>query len=81
MSTPPSPPSSVPPLTVLENEKIISEGQAEFRPNRSCVDHVYTLGNIIEGTKDAGLTTYFFLLDVQKAYDTVWRNGLWKQMW
>ena len=81
MSTPPSPPSSVPPLTVLEKEKIMSEGQAEFRPNRSCVDHVYTLGNIIEGTKDAGLTTYFFLLDVQKAYDTVWRNGLWKQMW
>ncbi|MEP5445307.1 hypothetical protein, partial [Ekhidna sp.] len=26
-------------------------------------------------------TTYCFFLDVQKAYDTVWRNGLWKKLW
>ena len=42
----------------------------------SSVDHVYTLGKIIGGRKDAGLTTYCFFLDVQKAYDTVWRNWL-----
>ena len=67
--------------TMLEKEDKISEGQAGFRPNRSCVDHVYTLGKIIQGRKDAGLTTYCFFLDVQKAYDTVWRNGLWKKLW
>ena len=27
-----------------------------------------------------GLTTHCFFLDVQKAYDTVWRNGLWKNL-
>ena len=42
---------------------------------------MYTLGKIIQGRKDAGLTTYCFFLDVQKAYDTVWRNGLWKKLW
>ena len=41
---------------------------------------MYTLGKIIQGRKDAGLTTYCFFLDVQKAYDTVWRNGSWKNM-
>ena len=56
---------------MLEREGKISEGQAGFRPNRSCVDRVYTLGKIIQGRKDAGLTTYCFFLDVQKAYDTV----------
>ena len=67
----------------MEKDENISEGQAGFRPNRSCVDHVYILGNTIQGRKDAGLTTYcfFLLIDVQKAYGTVWRNGLWKKMW
>ena len=66
---------------MLEKEDNISEGQAGFRPNRSCVDHIYTLGKIIQGRKDAGLKAYCFFLDVQKAYDTVWRNGLWKKLW
>ena len=67
--------------TMMEKEEKISEGQAGFRPNHSCVDHVYTLGKIIQGRKDAGRTTYCFFLDVQKAYDTVWSNGLWKKLW
>ena len=59
-----------------------SKGQAGFGQNRSCVDHIYALGKIIPGRKDAGLTTYCFFLDVQKAYDTaVWRNGLWEKLW
>ena len=53
--------------TMLEKEEKISEGQAGFRPNRSCVDHIYALSKIIQGRKDAGLTTYCFFLDVQKA--------------
>ena len=53
-----------------EKDEKISQGQAGFRPNRSCVDHVYTLGKIPQGGKDVGLTTYYFFLDVQKAYDT-----------
>ena len=64
---------------MLEKDGKLSEGQAGFRPNRSCVDHVYTLSKIIsKRRKDAGLTTYRFFLDVQKAYDTAWRSGLWK---
>ena len=46
--------------TMMEKEEKVSEGQAGFRPNHSCVDHVYTLGKIIQGRKDAGRTTYCF---------------------
>ena len=67
--------------TMIEKEEQISEGQAGFTPNRSRVDHVYTLGKIIQGGKDAGLTTHCFFLDIQKAYDTGWRNGLGKRLW
>ena len=28
-----------------------------------------------------GKQTYAFFLDVHKAYDTVWRDGLWVKMW
>ena len=65
--------------TMMEKEDKISEGQGGFRPSRICVDHVYTLGKIIQGRKDGGLATYCFFLDVQKAYDKVGRNGLWKK--
>ncbi|CAB1115185.1 unnamed protein product [Ectocarpus sp. CCAP 1310/34] len=65
---------------VLEKEHSISEGQTGFRKKRGCVDHVFTVGRIIQGRKRAGKPTYCFFLDVKKAYDTVWRNGLWKQL-
>ena len=45
----------------MEKDEKMSEGQAGFRPNGSCVDPVYTLGKTIQGRKDAGLTTHCFL--------------------
>ena len=53
--------------TMMEKEDKLSEGQAGFRPNRSCVHHVYTVGKIILGWINAGPTTYCFFLDIQKA--------------
>ncbi|CAN0109892.1 unnamed protein product, partial [Sphacelaria rigidula] len=38
--------------TLLENEEKTSEGQAGFRPNGSCVDHVYTLGETVQDRKN-----------------------------
>ena len=65
--------------TMLEKKGKNNEGQAGFRPNRICRYHVRTLGKIIQGRKDARLTTQCVFLDVQKANDTVVRrNELWK---
>ena len=38
------------------------------------VDNVYTLNEIVHGRLKEDKYTYAFLLDVQKAYDTVWRD-------
>lgn len=48
---------------------------AGFRPNGSCVDHVYELRETIQGSKDAGLIPHCSFLDVQNDCDTVWRDG------
>ena len=56
-------------------EHNLHEGQAGFRVNRSCMDNVYTLNEIVQGRIKK------HMLDVQKAYDTVWRDGLWLKLW
>ena len=45
------------------------------------MDNVYTLNEIVQGRFTEDKETYAFFLDVQKAYDTVWRNGLWLKLW
>ena len=57
------------------------KGQAWFRRKRSCIDNVYTLNEIVQGRLREGKKTYAFFLDVKKAYDTVWRDGLWVKLW
>ena len=59
----------------LDEGQALHEGQAGFRKKRSCIDNVYTLNEIVQGRLREGKKTYAFFLDVQKAYDTVWRNG------
>ena len=57
----------------------LHEGQAGFRINRSCMDNVYTLNEIVQGRLGEDKTNAFFL-DVQKAYDSVWHDCLWYKL-
>ena len=65
----------------LDKGGVLHEGQAGFRMNGSCIDNIYTLNENVQGRLREGKQTYAFFLDVQKAYDTVWRDGLWVKMW
>ena len=65
----------------LDKEGALHEGQAGFRVGRSCMDNVYSLNEIVQGRLREDKETYAFFLDVQKAYDTVWRDGLWVKLW
>ena len=44
------------------------------------MDNVYSLNEIVQGRLREGKRTYAFL-DVHKAYDTVWHDGLWVKLW
>ena len=65
----------------LDKEGALHEGQAGFRINRSCMDNVYTLNEIVQGRLREDTKTYAFFLDIQKAYDSVWHDGLWYKLW
>ena len=46
------------------------------------IDIIYTLKELVQGRLKEGKETYnAFFLDLQKAYDSVWRNGLWLKLW
>ena len=39
------------------------------------------LNELIQGRLKEGKKRFSFFLDIQKAYDSVWRNGLWLKLW
>ena len=60
----------------LQNNITLHESQAAFREDRGCVDHVHTFARIVRAAAAADTPLYAFFLDIRKAYDTVWRDGL-----
>ena len=55
------------------------EEQGGFRPGRGCADQLFVLTSILKSRKRK--RTYCCFIDVRKAYDRVWRDGLWKALW
>ena len=47
-----------------------------FRKNRRPEDHLFTLNGICSQRKSSKLKTYIAFLDLSKAFDRVWRDGL-----
>ena len=65
----------------LDRGGILQEGRAGFAVNRSGMDNVFTLNKLVKGKLREKKHTYAFFLDVQKAYDTVWRDEIWLKFW
>ena len=77
-------------MQCLDKEGALHEGQAGFRFNRGCMDNVSSLNEIVQGRlrEDKKIYAFFldkniyaFFLDIQKAYNTVWHDGLWYKLW
>jgi len=62
-------------------EEILSEAQAGFRPGHSIIDELFTLRRLTEMYIEYGKYLYVCYIDFQKAFDSVWRIGLWRVMW
>ena len=64
--------------TWAETNHILAEEQAGFRKDRSTVDQLFIMLEMIKNRRPK--PTYVCFLDVQKAYDRVWRDGLWEKL-
>ena len=56
----------------------LCDEQAGFRRGRGCIDHIFTLRNIIEQSTKWQRTLYVNFVDFAKAFDSVHRHSLWK---
>ena len=52
--------------------------QAGFRANRSTVDQIFTLKMAMEKSREFNRPMFMCFIDIQKAYDSVNRDLLWK---
>ena len=56
----------------------IRREQAGFRRGCSCSDHIFTLRQILEQSKEWNVPLYAYFIDFEKAFDSIHRHSLWK---
>ena len=64
----------------LELHESLHENQAGFRQGYSTTDHIFTLNSLIELFKSQKKKIFCTFIDFSKAFDTVWRIGLWEKL-
>ncbi len=66
--------------TYVEQNGLITEAQTGFRKGYSTTDNIFTLHAIIEILFSKRQTLFCAFIDFRKAFDSVWRNGLWYKL-
>ena len=64
----------------IESNKILSENQAGFRKYHSTLDHIFVLKSLIDVYAAHNRKLFCAFVDFKKAFDTVWRQGLWTKL-
>lgn len=59
----------------------IDDVQGSFRCGRSCVDQIFAVRQLCEKTIGKGKVVYMAFMDLEKAYDRVDREALWKVLY
>ena len=56
----------------------LREEQAGFRGGRSTLDQIFVLRQVLEKKWEHAMPVYCAFMDLEKAYDSVWREGMWQ---
>eukprot|EP00732_Lithocolla_globosa_P000949 Lithocolla_globosa_v1_NODE_382_length_4223_cov_41.541747.p1 type:complete len:1269 gc:universal NODE_382_length_4223_cov_41.541747:343-4149(+) len=65
----------------VEKHSSLSEEQGGFRNKRSCEDQALTLSELIKLRLGKGKKSFTCFVDFRKAFDSVYRDGLWIRLW
>ena len=65
----------------LEINNLLNINQAGFRKKHSTSDGMFLLHTLAEMYKRKNMKSFCCFIDFQKAFDSVWRAGLWAKMW
>jgi hypothetical protein len=60
----------------VESLPALHDSQGGFRPDRRCADQHFILSEICKSRREAKLASFLAFIDVRKAYDCVWPEGL-----
>jgi len=59
-----------------ERHGVLADEQGGFRAGRGCPEQLYTLSELVKLRRLRGRATFACFIDIRKAYDTVWHDGL-----
>ena len=59
-------------------EGLVREEQGGFRKGRGCVDQVFAVKGLYEKYGEKGWEIYLGFIDLEKAYDRIDREALWR---
>ena len=64
----------------VEQDNTLGEIQNAFRKDRRGTDSIFTLVGLIEISKLRKDDLFLAFVDLRKAFDRVWREGLWERL-
>ena len=64
----------------LDANKVLNENQAGYRKKYSTTDHVFVIKTLIDLYLSNKKKLYCAFVDFEKAFDTIWRVGLWEKL-
>lgn len=57
-------------------EEILAKAQCGFRDNRSTIDQIFNLRQVVEKHKEFGKDLYVCYIDFRNAFHSIWKKGL-----
>ena len=61
-------------------ESSMSDSQFGFRPGRGTTDAIFIIRQLIEKAKEHQIPLHFHFIDFKAAFDTIWKEALWKML-
>lgn len=61
-------------------DEALKESQFGFRVGRGTVDAIFVMRQVMEKAKERKLTLHINFVDFKAAFDTIWREALWKML-